>query len=184
MPAVLKRLISKFDGIGWIPTIRGCLSLNLIDNAKSILGDADKYSIRFKRINGLHSEHYLIASSILTVNDTKAGRKFDRTFRYVFTGSINNDDVERAFLKDKSLACDTDLQKYIHDEGLLIGRLVIVASEEEVVGEDTSNKLIFTHRLSTEEVKLLQGLQELTKLNEKYHNQFSKKAVSMYWDCV
>jgi hypothetical protein len=176
MPSVLERLISKFDGIGWIPTIRGCLSLDLIDNAKNILGDVDKYSIRFKYPNGLRSEHYLIASSILTTNDTKAGAGYIRTFRYIFTGSINNENVVKAFLEEKNLLCDTNLQNYIHDEGLLIGRLVIEASEKV----NTENKRrVFTHRLTENEEKLLRELQKLTELKKGYQNQFSLKAASM-----
>ena len=69
-----KSLIKLNDCIAWIPTIRGCLSLDLIDDAKGILGDVDKYSIRFKRIDRFRSEHYIIASSLHTVNDSKVGK--------------------------------------------------------------------------------------------------------------
>lgn len=177
MSAVLKSLISKYDCIGWIPTIRGCLSLDMIDDAKSILGDTDKYSIRFKCINGFHSEHYLIASSLLTVSDSKGGSDYIRTFRYIFTGSINNEEVVHAFLNKKDLADDTDLWRYINDEGLLIGRLVIVASEK--VEEEEKSRLVFTHRLAAEEVTLLRGLQKLTELNQEFKNLFSIEAASM-----
>lgn len=178
MSAVLESLISKYDGIGWIPTIRGCLSLDMIDDAKSILGDTDKYSIRFKRINGLHSEHYLIASSLLTVNDSKGGSNYIRTYRYIFTGSIKTDEVSiHSFLKEKGYVDNAELQKYIEDDGLLIGRLVIVASDK--VEEKENSRLMFTHRLVTDEVKLLMGLQMLTELNQEFQNQFSMEAASM-----
>ncbi len=180
MSAVLENLISKYDGIGWIPTIRGCLSLDMIDDAKSILGDTDKYSIRFKRINGLHSEHYLIASSLLTVNDSKGGSDYIRTYRYIFTGSIKTDEAAiRSFLKEKGDADNAELQKYIEDDGLLIGRLVIVASEKVEETETEKSRLVFTHWLATEEVTLLRGLQELTELNQEFQYQFSMEAASM-----
>ena len=79
--AKLEKLISLYDCIAWVPSIRGALSLDLVDNANSILGDVDKYSVKFKRTNGLHSEHYIIASSLLTVNDSKVGRHIVRSFR-------------------------------------------------------------------------------------------------------
>lgn len=180
MSAVLENLISKYDGIGWIPTIRGCLSLDMVDDAKSILGDTDKYSIRFKYINGLHSEHYLIASSLLTVNDSKGGGNYIRTCRYIFTGSIKTDKVSiQSFLKEKGDTDNTKLQTYIENDGLLIGRLVIVASEKVEEKESEKSRLVFTHRLATEEVTLLRGLQELTELNQEFQYQFSMEAASM-----
>ena len=69
MPSLPHSLIRHYDSIGWIPTIRGCLSLDLIDKAKCILGDVDKYSVRFKQYYGLESAHYLIATSLNTVNE-------------------------------------------------------------------------------------------------------------------
>lgn len=158
-------LIRHYDSIGWIPTIKGCLSLDLIDNAKSILGDVDKYSVRFKRTYGLRSAHYIIASSLHTVNDSKAGADYGRSFRYVFTGSINDEKVQKKFLKEYELAQDKSLQTYINVEGLLIGRLVIVVENK--------------HKLSSSEVALLQGLKELSKRNKKYLDEFHVKAISM-----
>jgi hypothetical protein len=163
MSAKLHNLISHYDCIGWIPTIRGCLSLDLIDNAGSILGDVDKYSIRFKTISGFHSQHYLIASALLTVNDTKAGMKYDRTFRYVFTGSINDDEITKNFLADNNLLDDEPLNDYIKKEGLLLGHLFMV----------------FENDLTDQEATFLKGLKKLSKSNKDYLEAFNVKADSM-----
>lgn len=163
MPAKLQNLISHYDCIGWIPTIRGCLSLDLIDEAGSILGDVDKYSVRFKVINGFHSRHYLIASALFTVNDTKAGREFDRTFRYIFTGSINDDELTQKFLDDYHLEDDEILKDYIEKEGLLLGRLFIISEND----------------LTNQEATFLKGLKELSRTNKEYLDAFNVKADSM-----
>ena len=141
------------------------MSLDLIDNAKSILGDVDKYSVRFKRNYGLSSAHYIIASSLHTINDTKAGTDYVRSFRYIFTGSINDENIKQEFLKNNKLDHDESLKAYIKEEGLLIGRLVIVVE----VG----------HKLSRSEVALLQGLKELSERNKDYLNEFHVNAASM-----
>lgn len=163
MPSKIQNLIGLYDCIGWIPTIRGCLSLDLIDDASSILGDVDKYSVRFKVINGLHSQHYLIASALLTVNDTKVGRDIDRTFRYVFTGSINDKDIVKRFMEGNSLTSDELLNEYMVKEGLLLGHLFIV----------------FENDLTDLEASFLKGLQRLTKDNEDYLKAFHVQAKSM-----
>lgn len=163
--SVLHNLISHYDCIAWIPTIRGALSLELIDDANSILGDVDKYSVRFKTYNEFQSQHYIIASSLLTVNDSKAGDDYARSFRYVFTGSINNNDIKEGFLKQYQLTDDHELVKYINHEGLLIGHLTIIAER--------------THLLSDLEVTLLQKLRNLTKKNDEYNKDFHVKAKSM-----
>ena len=97
--SVLKNLISHYDCISWIPTSRGRLPIDLIDDAKGIIGDVDKYLVRFKKINGFRSERYIIASSLHTVNDRKLGPEYLRSFRYIFTGSINNKKITKDFLE-------------------------------------------------------------------------------------
>lgn len=163
--AKLERLISLYDCIAWIPSIRGSLSLDLIDNANSILGDVDKYSIRFKKTKGLHSEHYIIASSLLTVNDSKVGEHIKRSFRYIFTGFINNRDEYNNFLNTNHLSEDTDLNDYIDREGLMLGRLTIISEVSQL--------------LSDIEVTFLQRLKELSHLYDKYRDEFAIQAASM-----
>lgn len=165
MPGLPHSLIRHYDSIGWIPTIRGCLSLDLIDKARCILGDVDKYSVRFKQFYGLTSAHYLIATSLNTVNDSKGGTNYVRSFRYIFTGSINDERATQEFLKNNKLEDDESLKAYIEDEGLLIGRLAIVVEVD--------------HKLSSSEVALLQGLKVLSKRNKDYLNKFHVEAVSM-----
>lgn len=165
MPAILQNLICHYDGIGWIPTIRGCLSLDLIDNAKNILGDVDKYSVKFKTINGLRSAHYLFASSLQTVNDSKAGDDYERTFRYIFSGSINNEKNIQAFLRKNHLSNDEPLKTYIQENGLLMGHLTIIVE--------------YPHKLTTLEVTLLNELKALTKKSDIFQKKFNVEAVSM-----
>ena len=165
MAVDLINIINLYDCIGWIPTIRGCLSLDLIDDAESILGDVDKYSVRFKKIYGLSAAHYLIASSLFTVNDTKAGPDFARTFRYIFTGSINDAQITKKFLEQSQLKDDDALKKYSEDEGLLIGHLTIVVEE--------------TTLLSDLEVTFLNKLRELAENKKEFLQNFNVDADSM-----
>jgi hypothetical protein len=89
-------LINSFDAVGWIPTIRGSLSLSLFDNSKSIFGDVDKFSVEFKNYYpNFVSSRYLVATSLLATDDYKVGEEYCRTFRYVFRGTIN--DVQKQY---------------------------------------------------------------------------------------
>jgi len=151
MPAKLENLISHYDCIGWIPTIRGCLSLELIDEAKSIFGDVDKYSVRIKTTEGFRSQHYLIASALFTVNDSKAGKDIARTFRYVFTGSINDKEIVQRFIDKNNLGSDTLLKGYIKKEGLLLGHLFMVYEDDLT-------------DLEANFLKELQGINEFNKI--------------------
>lgn len=171
MSVIPESLIRYYDGMGWIPTIRGCLSLDLIDDADCILGDVDKYSIRFKTINGFRSEHYLIASSLLTVNDNKGGINFDRTSRYIFTGTINSEKEFDKFLNKHRN--NQTIKGYNDKEGLLIGHLIIIASE------DSDSKFVLSHKLNDSEVELLEGFKELNRLNEEFQRLFYIEAASM-----
>lgn len=162
---VLQNLISRFDCIGWVPTIRGTLSLEVINDARSILGDVDKYSVKFKKNRDFHSEHYVVASSLLTTNDSKAGSNYVRTFRYIFLGSINNPDVEQTFLDKYHLADDNDLSTYMQDKGLLLGRMIILIEESRT--------------LTDLEVSFLTQLKELTHAKKNFDDSFNVLADSM-----
>lgn len=163
--AKLEKLISLYDCIAWVPSIRGALSLDLVDNANSILGDVDKYSVKFKRTNGLHSEHYIIASSLHTVNDSKVGRHIGRSFRYIFTGLINDKDANHDFLCNNQLINDNELKKYVDREGILFGRLTIISEVSQL--------------LSDIEITFLRELIELSLVNDIYRDEFAIQAVSM-----
>lgn len=163
--AKLEKLISLYDCIAWVPSIRGSLSLDLVDDANNILGDVDKYSVKFKKTNGLHSEHYIIASSLLTVNDSKVGKHIIRSFRYIFTGSINNREIYHDFLSQNQLLDNNDLKEYMNKEGLLLGRLTIISEVSQL--------------LSDIEVTFLQRLTELSQINDQYRDEFAIQAASM-----
>ena len=51
----LQSLVGICDCFGWVPTIRGSLSLDLINDANEILGDVDKYSVEVKNYKDLRS---------------------------------------------------------------------------------------------------------------------------------
>ena len=120
----IRDLISKYDCIAWVPTIRGALSLNLIEDADNIFGDVDKYSITIKDYDELHAKHYIAASSLTTVNDSKHGVEYIRTFRYNFYGTIGVDNNK-----------DNDLDE------CLIGHLSIVAADSVVLTNRDVNML-------------------------------------------
>lgn len=61
--------IRLFDGITWIPTIKGELSYDLLSNPDNLMGDRDKKLVHFKVFNGEHSGHYVIATSLCTFED-------------------------------------------------------------------------------------------------------------------
>lgn len=161
--ADLKKLISLYDCIAWIPTIRGALSLDLIDNSSDILGDVDKYSVKFNRYNKTNSEHYVVASSLLTVNDRKAGDDYVRTFRYIFTGHINNDELKEQDLKDYDNEEGINVIKINKD--ILIGHLTIITE--------------ISYILTKTEVNFLENLILLSQKNEEYRRKFAVEAVSM-----
>jgi len=103
----IRPLLKQYDCLGWVPSIKGALSFSLTENASNIFGDVDKYSFHVKQYEGLKSVHYLAATSLHTVNDTKHGPQYSRTFRYLFFGTVNKD-------------CS---------DGLLHGRLVVISEK-------------------------------------------------------
>ena len=164
--SVLKNLISHYDFISWIPTLRGRLSIDLIDDAKGIIGDVDKYLVRFKKINGFRSEHFIIASSLHTViSGRKLGKEYLRSFRYIFTGSINNEIITKDFLEKYDFSKEKKLKQYMDKEGLFMGHLIIVAE--------------VAHTLSDLEVSFLRKLIDLDKINKVFNNNFYVNVASV-----
>lgn len=122
--ANLLSLLSHYDSFAWVPTIKGALSLNLIGAGNHILGDVDKYAVIFKDFKQDHSEHYVAASSLMTVNDTKCGKKYCRTFRYMLKGTINvGEYLNKHF---ETIELTDDVWHYLRNEGVFVGRLAIV----------------------------------------------------------
>lgn len=165
MAVNLTKLVSQYDSFAWVPTIKGSLSLGLFGQANNILGDVDKYAIAFKHYTSLQSEHYIVASSLVTVNDTKGGKDYCRSFRYIFRGTINVPDYLETFKSENASALDdSEKQKFAH-EGVLLGRLSIVAAD--------------SYTLTDREVTLLKELQVLTDQNVQLHRAMDVEAASM-----
>lgn len=162
--ANLKKLVRPFDAFGWIPTIRGALSLDLIDKGKHLLGDVDKYAVEFLCHNGLSSSHYIAATSLLTVNDSKVGEDIYRTFRYMFVGAISDTD-KNASLLTKYQIDDEETIRYINKEGVLYGQLIILTETETDLSDD--------------EVRLLRLMQDIVRKHEDFEQSFSIRAASM-----
>lgn len=161
----LQSLVGVCDCFGWVPTIRGSLSLDLINDANEILGDVDKYSVEIKNYKKLRSEHYLAATSLLTVNDSKVGEDILRSFRYIFVGTINEAERCNRYLKKYNLTTDKSLANYLSRQGMLLGHLIILVENPE--------------RLTSEEVELIKHFQEITEKARKYHSHFNVDAASM-----
>lgn len=162
--ANLKNLIKQYDCFAWLPTVRGALSLELLENPENILGDVDKYVARIKRYVGMNSEHYIAATSMLTVNDSKAGSKYSRTFRFIFTGDINVRTEYEELLQNLNIE-DEEIHQYFINDGVLLGQLIIINET--------------TERLENNEVRILEAMIELSNECEEYKKMFYINAASM-----
>jgi len=155
--------IDKFDCCGWVPTIRGCLTLDLF-NSDTVWGDTDKYAIWFKNYDNIKKTHiYLIACSLCTFDDSKKDADYSRTVRFIFTGNINDTKKRGKFLKtifgkDKSKA-----EKTFKEKDLLIGRLSVIVKIKK--------------KLSGNETELIEVLKELQKDKKDFREDFYLKAV-------
>jgi hypothetical protein len=153
-------LIQSFDAVGWVPTIRGSLSLSLFDNSNSILGDVDKFSIEFKNYyNNFVSSRYLAASSLFATDDYKVGKDYCRTFRYVFRGTINDTQRKEEFISNNHLDSN-----FFENKDLLIGKLSIIVN--------------VSNNLTGGEIELLKSLKTLSEKKQNFVKEFSQDAVS------
>ena len=181
-------LINTFDCIAWVPTIRGGLSLSLIDDSKSIQGDVDKYSVEFKELNGFESTRYLAASSLFTFEDSKLGKHFSRTFRFLFRGTINEKqrltEVVENLFEDKKEAVDL-----FQEKDFLIGKLSFLPAcniyEEAALGNLDSNDNVGEagntddiDELTRKEADLIELLKKLSDEKRKYTRFFSVESAS------
>lgn len=183
----IKPLLKYYDAFGWIPTIRAALSLNLMGKQNKIWGDVDRYAVEFIAYNGLSSERFIVATSLHNVSDSKYGEDFIRTFRYFFYGSIHDpNDSDNLICKIKKNSQDAneiaEIKRLVTEEGVLIGRLIIVL-------EDTAN-------ISEREVRILKSMQELVAQKKSYNHHFSilqsslneleskRKAMKTNWDHI
>jgi hypothetical protein len=147
-------LINTFDAIGWVPTIRGGLSLNVFDNSNSLLGDVDKFSIEVKTYDGFSSSRYLTASSLLTFDDNKKGNQYFKTFRFIFRGTVNDEIRQSNFIAEK-FNNEPSAVGLFEEKELLIGKLSIVVT--------------LSSKLSVKEKQLLRRLKSLSGKKEEYN---------------
>lgn len=162
MPQI-KQYFKDYDCIGWVPTIKGALSLSLSKGESPIFGEVDKYSLFFKYYPGLDargtnqsslrentpnftSKYYIAASSVQTVIDRKLTSEYQRTYRYIFEGEIGK-------------------QNQSDSDGLLKGKLYIV--------------LIKDNHFSVSESRMLRSFDALCEEVQSYNKDFDVKAESM-----
>lgn len=162
--ATLKDIIKLYDSFSWLPTIRGALSLDIINGNNNVLGDVDKFVVTIKQHYGLQSAHYIAATSLHTVNDSKVTSDYVRTFRYFFIGSIHDENEKKDFLKEYGLMEDNICDYYTND-GFLLGHLIIVTE--------------LTYQLSNLEVQILSEMQSLVKDKIELNDLYYIKAASM-----
>lgn len=178
-------LLNYYDAFGWIPTIRGALSLNLMGWRNVIWGDVDRYVAEFKNYSGLRSERYIAATSFHNVSDSKYGDNYIRTFRYFFYASIHNREDGGKLISslNSSGVSGLDIEKVerLLEEGVLLGRLIIVRENFEKKTKDSTRKFTetSTRELSEREVNAIKDIQELARLNDAYKRNFSIDAVSL-----
>jgi hypothetical protein len=156
-------LIETCDAIGWIPTIRGNLSLNVFDDSNSLLGDVDKFAVEVKTYDRFSTSRYLVASSLYTNNDNKRGCNYKKTFRFIFRGSINDQTKTDTFSKQFNRQ-ERNVSNLINNKGLLIGKLSIIAT--------------LTDNLTAQEAYLLKLLTDLKGMKKRYINAYDVEAKS------
>lgn len=170
MATDLKPILKSFDAFGWIPTLRGALSLDLMGDSKLMWGDVDRYSVVFSEYEGTHSQRYIAATTLHNVSDSKYGEDFVRTFRYFFYGEIlNNDDALVEYKKIVGKELEEREAKSINNltesEGALLGHLFIVLEDTNII--------------SDVEVSIIKGIRQLVEIKKEYITQFSYKAASL-----
>lgn len=166
----LKPLLYHFDAFGWIPTIRGALSLDLMGQPDHMLGDVDRFSVDIPNYEGFTAEHYIAATSLHNVSDTKFGKDYVRNFRFFFYASIHDLNEGEKFITNLSpdenkQGSFAGIRSLITDEGVLLGHLFIVIEE--------------TFNLSTLEISVINGIKSLINMKMEYIYAFSHAADSL-----
>lgn len=172
-------LFGYYDAFGWIPNIRGALSLKLVgnhnksDKANNIWGDVDRYAVEFNNYDGLSNQHYVAASTFHNVSDSKFGKDYIRSFRFFFYGSIHDRSqskrliewLERSDTKEKPKdgkpeeETENAAKALLLNKGVLIGKLIIALEE--------------TSRISDREVRVIRKIQNLVRKSQEYNRNFS-----------
>lgn len=158
----LSALINNFDCLGWIPSVRGDLSLSLLSEPKYLFGDIDRCRLYVKKSNGFCNQHYIAATSLITFDDSLRGREYFRTMRFAFKGSINDTKRHNDFLQTYNLS------KGEHDIAtkgeILVGQLLIIVnlSDESII-------------FSEKEAVLLQNLMECDNIEQSDSDRLFEK---------
>lgn len=128
----VKDLLQHYDAFGWVPTIRGALSLDLFNDSSHRFGDVDAYSAAFKYIRGFQSTHYLAATSYESTHDRKHSKKFARGFRTFFYGSINNDESLLEFSSKTGIKTDSSNPAKTFGD-IMLGEVIIVNELTKII---------------------------------------------------
>ena len=158
-------LINTFNAIGWVPTIRGSLSLNVFDNNKYLWGNVDKFSVEVKTYNGFKESRYMVASSLFTFDDKKGGRselekgwKYGRTFRFIFRGTINDEERQNEFIEENFEESENaNVKTLLSQKEILIGKLSIVANFSNKITDSFMAFLASLKNLSENKTKYAEG---------------------------
>lgn len=116
---IMTEFVNNYDCVGWVPTIKGCFSVNPISTlGEFTYGDFDKCSIVLTDIKDNQLEkHYFLATSVVKTRDRKRGIKYNRLYRCIFIGVVgeehSNSEKEAIFPKD---VCYGKLLIYFVDE--------------------------------------------------------------------
>lgn len=166
----IKPLLNCFDAFGWIPTLRGALSLDLMGESSHMLGDVDRFSVEIINHVGLSTERFLAATSLHNVSDSKYGKDYIRCFRYFFYGTIHNQEDGDLFLNAlpqniREDVSSTSINNLVRNEGILLGHLFIVLEE--------------TYSLSNLEISIINEIKSLMEKKEEYVYKFSHIAESL-----
>lgn len=166
MSCDLTPFLKFYDAFGWIPTIRGALSLDLMGMQRQIWGDVDRHAVEFNNFDGLSTERFVVATSLHNVSDSKYGSNYTRTFRYFFYGTIHSKEDGNALLRNLNLdPTDENIQNIVFQDGIMLGHLVIVLED--------------TNRLTELEVRIINDIKHLSYLKQEYVKDFSVDAVSL-----
>lgn len=163
----MKSFIKKFNGIGWIPSIKGCFSLNAVVKMNEFnYGVFDKYSIVFTVNNDGSDKHYFVATSVIKTTDKIGGVKYGRLYRCIFMGVVGDKKIINSdnFYKNKC--------KYILDNDICVGDFLMYFIDDTSI-EYESKESEFLHKLNELEAEIKNNLHNsdvrnkyITKWNE------------------
>lgn len=181
--ADIVKLLGHYDAFAWIPTIKGGLSLKMVSIKNTLLGDIDKYAVIFKNFlpkssdTPAKSEHYVAASSLMTVNDEKYGIDYCRTFRYFLRGTINVGTYLDEHFKHFEEQERQGLTDALQADGVFVGHLAIVPN----IRRSSKNEAFyeFKSELTQSESAYLAKIKSLSEMYDDYVDARDVKACSM-----